>query len=106
MDEKDENPYRCRTTAEVKAYQKISGVGAQKQKGEVTIYTNRLDRWKDNSANFSLLSALARPWFVIPATQMQSEWTLSSEGQILTKTRIRVDPKISISLCRSTTLGD
>lgn len=91
VDEKDEKPYRCQTTAEVKAYKSIPGVGAQKQKGEVAIYTNRLDRWKGNSTNFLLLSAFTRPWVIIPRTQVQLERTLSSAGQILTKARIKLD---------------
>ena len=92
VDEKDDNPHRRQATAEVKAYRTIPGVGAQKQKGELTIYTNPLSWWKDNSTKFPLLSALSHPVLAIPATQAQSERTISSAGQILTKTRNRLDP--------------
>ena len=92
VDENDENPHRRRAIADVKAHRKTPGVSTKKQKEETTIYTNRFDLWKENSTNFHLLPALARPLFTIPATQAQSERMLSSAGEIITKTLNRMDP--------------
>ena len=76
------NPHRHRATAEVDAYRKAPGVVIKEQKGEVTIYGNPLEWWKDNSANIPVLSVLARRLLAIPATLAQSELAFSSAGQI------------------------
>ena len=73
-------------------HRKTPGVSAKKQKGGITIYTNRFDLWKDNSTNFHLLPALPGPLLTIPATQAHSERTLSSAGKILMKTLSRLNP--------------
>jgi len=86
------NPYRPRATAEVESYRNTPDVPIEKQIGKLTTYANPLDWWKDNSTDFPLLSALARCFFFIQATQAQSERTLSGGGQIFLKTQNELDP--------------
>lgn len=53
------NPYRCRATAGIEAYQTSPGVATEVQKWEITIYINPLYWWKDNT-EVPLLVVLAR----------------------------------------------
>lgn len=63
----------------------------EEQKWEVSIYSNRLDWWKNNSTDLPLLLVLSWCLFSIPAKQTQSEQMYSSAGQILAETLNRLN---------------